>query len=370
MTRDGLKDKSRPADNLITMNKRLLALVAVCTLAVAACGDPDQSGPTTPLDAPDAALLAYSLEAGDEYQYEVGIDQHIDVEATGDSSAMGEELPGAASVDISGTGTFTHAVAAGPTEGTYEIHITGDFQDLSVTGTVDGEPVDSSEVPDFAAMEPIDATVVVDQQGNIVSVDGEEVEDPMAGLFGDLGSMSTPSAPGLNPGQFFGPLFSDEEVTVGDTWSDEIETPGLVDEPIVTSVTNTITGVEEVDGAQVYVIDTATSTSLIEIDLAEFFRGMFGAFAPEGATEEQSAEFEETMSQLRFMMTIDDTSSEGTSRFDPEAGLVRSTDMDSGSHITMDILIPDETTNEMAGFQMDMTLDQQLTYQLLSGPSS
>ena len=34
----------------------------------------------------------------------------------------------------------------------------------------------------------------------------------------------------------------------------------------------------------------------------------------------------------------------------------------------MDILIPDETTNEMAGFQMDMTLDQQLTYQLLSGP--
>ena len=32
----------------------------------------------------------------------------------------------------------------------------------------------------------------------------------------------------------------------------------------------------------------------------------------------------------------------------------------------MDILIPDETTNELSGFVMDMTLDQQLTYELLA----
>ncbi len=349
------------------MNKLVVSFLAVLALAVAACGDPDQSGPSTPLEAPDAALLSYSLEAGDEFQYQVGIDQHIEMETSGDPTAMGEELPGSASVDIAGTGTFTHTVAAGPEEGTYEIHITGDFQDLSVTGTVDGEPVDSKEAPDFAAMEPIDKTVVVDEQGNVVSVDGEEVEDPMAGIFGDMGSMSSSPAPGLDPGQFFGPLFSDAEVTVGDTWSDEIETPGVVaEEPIVTSVTNTITGVEEVDGTQLYVIDTATSTSLIEFDLAEFFRGLFGAFAPEGGTPEETAELEEAMSQMRFVMTIDGTSSEGTSRFDAEAGVVHSTDMASGSHITMDILIPDETTNELSGFVMDMTLDQQLTYELLA----
>jgi hypothetical protein len=359
------------ADNLMVMNKRLLSLLAVCALALAACGDPDQSGPTTPLDAPDAALLSYSLEAGDEFQYEVGINQHIDVEAAGDTTAMGEELPGSASVDIAGTGTFTHTVAAGPEDGTYEIHITGDFQNLSVTGTVDGEPVDSREVPDFAAMEPIDKTVVVDEQGNVVSVDGEEVTDPMAGMFGNLGSMSGTPAPGIDPGQFFGPLFSDDEVTVGDTWSDEIETPGVVaEEPIVTSVTNTITGVEEVDGTQLYVIDTATSTSLIEFDLAEFFRGLFGAFAPEGATEEDTAEFEEAMSQLKFLMTIDETSSDATSRFDAEAGVVHSTDVAAASHITMDMLVPDEESGEMVGFQMDMTMDQELTYQLLSGPAA
>jgi hypothetical protein len=279
---------------------------------------------------------------------------------------MGEELPGSASVDISGTGNFTHAVAAGPEEGTYEIHITGDFSDLSVTGTVDGEPVDGSDVPDFAAMEPIDATVVIDEQGNVVSVDGEEVEDPMAGLFGDLGSMSSSPAPGLDPGQFFGPLFSDSEVTVGDTWSEEIETPGLAADPIVTSVTSTITGVEEVDGAQVYVIDTATSTSLIEFDLAEFFRGMFGAFAPEGASPEDTAEFEDLMSQLQFLMTIDDTASQGTSRFDAAAGIVRQNETSAGSNITMDVTLPDEATGELVSFQMDMTIDQDVSYQLIS----
>ena len=90
---------------------------------------------------------------------------------------------------------FTHTVADGPEEGTYEIHITGNFDDVSVTGTVDGEPVDSSEVPDFASMEPIDVTVVVDDQGNVISAGGEDLEDPLGGMLGDLGPMGG-GAPG------------------------------------------------------------------------------------------------------------------------------------------------------------------------------
>ena len=39
-----------------------------------------------------------------------------------------------------------------------------------------------------------------------ISVYGlKEVEDPMAGIFGDLGPMSGAPAPGLDPGSFFGP---------------------------------------------------------------------------------------------------------------------------------------------------------------------
>jgi hypothetical protein len=32
--------------------------------------------------------------------------------------------------------------------------------------------------------------------------------------------------------------------------------------------------------------------------------------------------------------------------------------------------VPDETTGEMAGFVMDMTLDQDITYRLISGPNA
>ncbi|HLE94851.1 MAG TPA: hypothetical protein VI689_00620 [Acidimicrobiia bacterium] len=361
------------------MTKRPLSLVAALALVLAACGGTTEttttagadSTTTSPPPSAEAVLLSYSLAAGDEFQYEVGIDQHIDLEASGDASAMGgEEMPGEASVDISGTADFTHTVADGPEEGTYEIHITGNFQDVSVTGTIDGEPVDSSEVPDFASLEPVDVTVVVDEQGNVISAGGEDIEDPLGGMFGDLGSMGgSAPAPGLDPGQFFGPLFSDDEVAVGDIWSDEIETPGFGEEPIVTSVTNTITGVEQFDGADVFVIETTSTTSPVEFDLAEFFRGLFGAFIPEEATAEETAEFEELMGQLRFLINIDDTTANGTSRFDAEAGVARQSEVTAATHIAMDMMIPDETTGEMIGFQMEMTIDQDITYHLISGPS-
>ena len=368
------------------MTKRSFTLVAILALVLGACGGTTETTTTTAAgttttavdtttSAPasvEAVLLSYSLTAGDVFQYEVGLDQHIEIEATGDAAALGEEeFPGTASVDLAGTAVFTHTVADGPESGTYEIHITGDFEDVSVTGTVDGEPIDSSEVPEFATMEPVDVTVVVDEQGAVISAGGEDVEDPFAGLFGGLESMNgSAPTPGLDPGQFFGPLFSDDEVAVGDTWSDDVETPGFGDEPVVTSVTNTVTGVEEFDGAEVYLIDTASSTSPIEFDLAEFFQGLFGAFIPEEATAEETAEFEELMSQLRFLINIDGSTADGTSRFDAEAGIIRQSEIAAATHIGMDMMIPDETTGEMIGFQMEMTIDQDISYHLISGPQA
>ncbi|MDP9495154.1 MAG: hypothetical protein M3P87_07945 [Actinomycetota bacterium] len=363
------------------MPKRSTIFIPVLALVLAACNGTAETttttsvAPTTSTTAAppaEAVLLSYTLAAGDGFQYEVGLDQHIELEASGDAAAMGEEeIPGQASVDITGTAVFSHEVAAGPEEGTFEIHITGNFDDVAVTGTVDGEPIDTSEVPDFAAMEPIDVTVVVDEQGNVISSGGEDVEDPLGGLFEGLGSMGGGApAPGLDPGQFFGPLLSDEEVAVGDTWSDEIESPGLGEEPIVTSVTNTISGVEQLDGAEVLVIETISTTSPIEFDLAEFFRGLFGAFIPEEATAEETAEFEDLMGELRFLISIDDTSSSGTTRFDAGAGTARQSDVTAGTHIVMDMMIPDDTTGDLIGFQMEMSIDQDISYQLISSTSA
>ncbi|MGH8950635.1 MAG: hypothetical protein ACRDX9_04350 [Acidimicrobiia bacterium] len=362
--------------------KRLLSLITVLALGVAACGGttgdtsttpPEPETTTTAAPAVEAVLLTYSLAAGDEYTYEVGLDQHIELNASGDASLMGEEdIPGDASLDVTGTATFNHAISEGPEPGTFEVHITGEFADVSMTGTVDGEPVDSADTPEFATLDPIDVTVVVDEQGNLIP-EGAEGEDPLSGMMGGLGALGGEGgspAPGLDPGQFIGPPFPDEEVTVGDTWSDEVETPGLGEEPIVTSITSTVTGAEELDGTEVLVIESNSNTSLIEFDLAEFFAGMFGAFAPEDATAEESAAMEAMIDQLQFLITVDGTTGDSRTWFDAAAGIARQSETTTATNIKMDMNIPDETTGELAGFVMDMTLDQDITYRLLSGPTA
>lgn len=359
--------------------KRQLSILSALALALAACAQTsDGSTTTAPEDTTttttpqvEAILLSYSLSAGDEYQYEVAIDQHIDLNASGDPSLMGdEEVPGEASIDLAGSATFTHVVSDGPEPGTYEVHITGDFGDVRVSGTVDGEPFESEEAPDFASLDPIDVTVVVDEQGNLVQEDLSGAEDPLAGMFGDLGPLGGGApAPGLDPGQFIGPPFSDEEVAVGDTWTDEVETPWLGD-PIVTDISSTVTGIEDLDGTEVYVIASNSTTSPIEFDLAEFFAGMFGALAPEGATPEETAELEAMLEQLQFLISIDGTTADSRTWFDVEAGISRQSETTSSTDISMDMNIPDEETGEMVGFVMDLSLDQDITYRLISGPAA
>ena len=89
----------------------------VLSLGLAACG----GGSGEPAPGAEAVLLSYTLSEGDEFSYEVGLDQHIEMTATGESSFMGEEVPGNASVDVAGIATFTHAVSAGPEPGTYDV---------------------------------------------------------------------------------------------------------------------------------------------------------------------------------------------------------------------------------------------------------
>jgi hypothetical protein len=341
--------------------KRLLPSVVALALAVAACGGASA----------EASVLSYSLSEGDEFSYEVGLDQHIEMTATGGSTFMGEDVPGEASVDITGTATLTHVVSAGPEPGTYEVHITGEFADVAATGEVDGESVDTSDIPDFAVPKPVDVTVVVDEQGNIVP-QGPEGESPLGDLFGGLGGGLGGAAPtpGLEPGQFIGPPLPDEEVAVGDTWTEEIEKPGPGEEPIVTSITSTVSGVEDLEGTEVLVIDSNATTSLIEFDLAELFAGMLGAMAPEGTPDEQTAEFEEMMEQIRMQIRVDETTADSRTWFDAAEGVAKQSETNAATSISMDMNVPDETTGEMAGFVMDMTLDQDITYRLISGPNA
>jgi hypothetical protein len=362
-----------------------ISILTVLALVAAACGggSADQSTTTVgdsttttakapaetlagvPAEAatPDALLLSYALEPGTTFEYEVGIDQQIELSATGDASAMGdEEFPGNASINLVGTTTFSQSVAEGPEPDTYEITIKGDFTDLQIRGTIDGEPIDQTDLPDFAELEAIDVTVVVDEQGNIIP------DDDMFGdaLGGDLGGFGDLAAPGMDLGRFVGPPLAEGPVGVGDTWSETIESPVFMGiDPIVTQIDNEVTDTATIDGYEVFVIKTTSTTSMIEFDLAEFLVGFFQGFIPDDATDEEKAEIEAIAEELRFLFVIDETVSEMTTWFDPEAGYARQAGLSMGTSIVMDINMPDDVTGEMATFGMEMDIAQEVTYRLI-----
>ncbi|MGD2102316.1 MAG: hypothetical protein PVG83_08750 [Acidimicrobiia bacterium] len=364
------------------MRIRTFSVLIALVLVVAACSpggavdetttstqEPETSTTEQAVEAPEPMRLSYSLQAGDAYRFEVDLDQSIDLTATGDAQALGEEeIPGNMSVTLSGSSVFDYSIADGPEPGTYAITITGDFSSLELSGTVDGEPVTAEDIPDFANMEPIDVTVIVDEQGNVIP-DDSGLEDDLLG-FGGLDMLDELGTGGAS-GQFIGPPFTEDEVTVGDTWSETIETPAMPgDDPITTQIDSEVVGTETIDGHEVFVVETRSTTSPIEFDLGELLAGFMTAFLPEDASDEELAEVSELVSQIRFAIGVDETVSDLTTWFDYEAGLARRADFVNSTHVVMDINVPDETTNELIAFGMDMSIGQNISYRLTDAPST
>lgn len=360
-----------------------MTLLAALALAAVACSPSDTTGQSGTSDeavtavdeAPDPIRLSYELVAGTSYNYEVGLDQSIELTAEGNASAAGSEhdIPGAVSINVSGTATLTHEILEGPEEGTFEIHITGDFGDLAVTGTVDGEDV-AGEIPDFAELGPIDVTVVVDEMGNVVDGEGSIGEDFFGGdlgRLGDFGGLGDFGSAADDLGRFFGPALTEEEVTVGDTWSETIETPGVFGgDPIVTQVDSEVIAAEPLDGHDVLVIATTTTTDSISFDLGEILIGFMLTVAPEGISDEEQAEIDAVAESIKFLFQIDETVASNTTWFDFEAGIARQAEHHSDVRIVMDINAPDDETGELEQFEMDMTIDQAITFRLIDGESA
>lgn len=368
------------------MRTRTFTLLAVLALVAAACngsgaGDGTtttssvaETTTTTTVPAPEAVRLAYALEPGTSHDYEVEIDQTIDMSSSGDTSALGEtegeDIPAEMSIQVTGASVFTHTVAEGPEAGTFEITITGDFSDLEFSGTIDGEPVDPSEVPDMAEMDPVDHSIVVDEKGNVIPDDSAGLGE---GLFGGLGGldMMDQFGAGGGAGRFIGPPLPDGEVTVGDTWSDTVETPTMPGEdPVVTEIASEVVGIDTIDDIEVLVIETTDSTSEIEFDLAELLIGFMTAFVPDDMSEEEQAELDALVEDLRFAFTVDPQVMESTTWFDSDAGLALQSELSGDTHLVMDMNIPDESTGEMVEFAMDMNIGQHVTYRLIGSDSA
>jgi hypothetical protein len=343
------------------MRHRVLSL-AVLALVVAACN------PAAELEPPQEVELSYSLEPGSSYTYEVTLDQTFDVTTTGDAAALAEQdVPGEMSVRMVGTSVFTHSVADGPEPGTYAVTITGDFSDMEFSGTVDGEPVDPAEIPELAEIEPVDVTVIVDEQGNVIpdangGLEGLPGGDDLGSL-GGLGDM----AQGFDLGRFVGPPLEEGEVGVGDSWSRSIEIPDLMGEGSAGSseIESTITGTETLNGVEVFVIDTTVTVPEVTFDLAEIMLGMFEAFIPEDATAEDLAEFEQLEQNLRMSFSLEPSVTSATTLFDPESGMAMKSDYSGEQQLSMDMNVPDEATGEMIEFGVSMTIAQTIGYDLV-----
>lgn len=334
---------------------RLAAFFALA-LALAACNG---NGAAAPEEAGEPVALAYGYQAGDVLAYDVDLTQDIVVESTGDPGALsGGEVPSSADLSIAATGRLTYQFAEGPDEGTFQVSIDGTFSDVEVTGTVDGEPAEQGDIAELGSLEPVSTTVVVDSSGRVLGEEGAEL-DPLG-----MGADPLAQVTGGQLGRLVGPPLPAEEVAVGEPWSEEIEEPGLGTDPAASTITSTVTGTEEVGGAETFVIASESASEGSELDLGEFMAGFLGAFADPDNPDEELAE---ALEGLRFIITVQPNTSTSTTWFAPGLGAAVRSVVDGPAAVMIDVAIPDEQTGEVAASTVDVDFDQHLEYRLVEG---
>lgn len=361
------------------MRARLAVMFVATALLSVACGPGQDATPpssTTPVPSTTTqavpVVFTYSYEPGDHHDYAFALDQNLQmtVEAEGDASLLGENPPQDINVATSIAGNISYDIGEGPEPGTRAISIAGVFDELAITGTVDGEPVDESmveegTVPDL--VEVPDLTIVIDEHGNLVSVDGEEVPEDLA-LFGDpFSSLGDFTSGGL--GGHFGPAFPDRPLAVGDSWSStqSNEIDGLVPTVSVTS-SYEVVGTETRGGHKVTVIEFTTETSEVEIDLGEMFQQLFDAFGELGSELGETTDTTAAVPEITFLITVAPSSASGTIWFDQDAGTVTQYAQDTATSISMLMDLSDADGVARMGVTMD--LGMQLTAELVEAPSA
>lgn len=343
----------------VRTSRRLLVGLVAAIAALSACDDAGVTPTTSPQPTSTQALpgqvLVYGFEPGDIYTYSVELSQHIVLSSEGSAEAVAEQdIPGEVDVTVTAEGTFVYTASAAASG--YSLAIDGKFDNVSVTGTADGETVDDpSDLPQLGTIQPISEVIEVDGRGRVISDPATTPAigaTPLTGLGGDLV-------------RWVGPVLTDEPVSVGSTWTENSTDPTLGDEPVETTLTATLGGTETVEDTETLVIEIESTTGQADIDLAEFFAGFVGAFADPDDPESE-AKGKALADQLVFHITIAPSSSEGTAWFDPEAGLaLRSVSTGPPTVFDMEVALPDEDTGELETYNMHLELTQTLEYSLV-----
>ena len=372
--------------------RRLVAVLFALTLVAAACGSepPQAEGegrstqqPTAqaqPSGGEDSAgelsggLFAYAYQPGDSYTYAFDLtqDMRIAIKAEGNEAFFeGEgQPPENIEANIAISGSITYDVAPGPQADTYSLSISGAFDNVSVTGTMDDQPIDEgfdlTEVGGPGMIAVPEATFVIDSQGNLVSgeVDGEKVEVPEFDLFANpFSSFEGITSGGL--GNHFGPSFPDQPMAVGDDWGEEYS-EDVLDQTVTTKTSYMVTGFEDIGGAKTAVIDMSTSFSGVTIDFGQFMAALFQGFADlgselgaEGGGEAQPI----PEMEFDFLISLEPSEATGTAWFDAAAGLTRRYVQDTSVAMSMDFAVDDGI--QQGSMKMDMGFDIALSAELV-----
>jgi hypothetical protein len=354
-----------------------IAFLLAAGLVAAACSSPPsdtETGPTEQGDgnaapALEAGVYAYLYAPGDSYTYAFVLTQDIaiSVEAEGDQAFLaGEDAPpGDIAATVTIGGTVTYDVAPGPEPDTYTVTVTGTFDEISVKGEIDGEPVtDELGLAEAGAPELIqvpNVTLIIDSQGNVVQgeIDGEEL--PGFDMFQNpFSSFEDITSGGLST--HFGPAFPEEPLGAGDTWGDTYSDQ-VFDQTVTAESTYTVTGFETVGGATTAVIDITRSFSGVTIDFGEMLKALFEGFSglgeESGSTDEGTADLD-----LRFEITLEPSEATGTAWFDPAAGLTRR--FEQSTNVAMSLSFAMDDGIQQGSMLMDMRFDISLAAELLS----
>lgn len=236
-----------------------------------------ESGPASGVSGLLPVAIAYAYQPDTRLTYRVEVDGTIDVEADV-PAGLGESTTGR--LGIAGETDLTYLIGPGPDDGTFEIRLTADFAELSVTGDLgdlgnEALPFPGLDLGDALGDLPaVDLTVIVDEQGAILERSplavtglGQSFDDILAGS--GLAESLDMTGLGTNVNGPLGPIFpADRPLDVGSAWTDRTESR-VGDMAIATDYAHEVTGVAELDGVEVVVVETVATVGGFEIGLAD-----------------------------------------------------------------------------------------------------
>ncbi len=313
---------------------------------------------TTTAAAPDfePTLLSYHYPSSGEVEYAVSIEQQAEMRLDGGAAA--EMPPGPITVNSILAGTLSYRTDPGAEENTTIIRILSDFKVVENKASMGGMPTD--EIVDAPGFEtPIDITVVVDQQGNVLEFSSKELDD----LVGNENFLPNSSAGNQQFSRPVGPAFPDHPVDVGDTWTErtEEEGPGGM---VITNAEHRLVAVEGTEDRPILVVESEYQTEPFEWDMSEFLTGMFGAFSDE-LPEDEAQEGQEVLSEFKLLISVTPGPVQATTWFDPQAGLVIESEHQAQGEVTTHMTFPGETGEPFAIITAT-AYDQDVFYQLIN----